>query len=1517
MKSTSWVKNFIVKWALSSALLFTSMWACAQPVSRFSATTLSGCAPILVQFSDASTGNPNYWKWDLGNGTISYLQNPSVTYFTPGNYTIKLLVKSAAGGDSLVKTDYVRVYASPVVSFTASHTSACNTLSTNFINQSNSGNSWQWDLGDGVFSFEKNPSHTYTQTGNYNVSLKVTNAEGCHTTLLKQAYIQVNSVKAGFSNRVTVRCTPTKINFQNKSTGNGNVEYKWLFGNGDSANVKDPEYSYSTGGVYTVRLFVKNEYGCADVFDSTITVTHPVTAAFTASTTNACKVPAAIQFNNGLLNGNTYAWNFGDTVLSTAANPTHTFRDTGRYTVKLVVRNSNGCVDSLTKVGYITIQKPFVSLQHLPDSGCAPFTKQFAALATGGDSVVQYQWHFGDGETSSMAAPAHVYAAGGYNTVSLITTGISGCKDTVSVTGAIRASNRPVAAFSADTRNACSQTGISFTDESTGAPNRWQWDFGDNSYAIEQHPVHVFRDSGFLYAQLIAFSGGCSDTLRKNDYVYIKPAVSKFKFDITCANPFYFVFNNHSIGADMWEWDFGDGHTSNALNPVHTYADTGNYSVSLTSQNISTGCGYKLTKWVKVARIHPDFFTPKTTVCEGEALRFTSTIDAANASRFIWDFGDGTVDNTYENTVTHVYEQSGRYTVRLITVNLVNCRDTIIKTDYVTVNGLTANFATGIQVACSNTAVVFNDSSSTKGLNTIQRWQWNYGDGTVETVSAPPFTHSYNRAGNFAVSLTVTDAEGCSDTHLLELPLTIKKISAFFAAYDTVKCTGDGVAFVCPFSEPGISYRWDFGDGGTATTQAPRHTYTASGMYNVKLHISHTAGCEDSSVRSNYIKIDDPLASFTMSDSFRNCPPLIVQFSNQSLNAQDALWDFGDGSTTPMANPSHFYSYPGVYTASLTVKGNGCTRRMEKQIVVKGPQGSLSYTPLNFCEPASATFRAHTTDAASFLWDFNDGVTLVNTDSVVTHRYLNSGKYVPKLILTDYNGCNVPIAGTDTINIVQLDAGFEFADRTFCNADPVSFSNTSVSSETIRSSHWDFGDGFFADNFDAAHDYQLAGTYYPMLVVTTVNGCVDSFVTAEPLVVAASPDAIIQSTGNGCTPLTGAFYGVINDQSVPITKWHWDFGNGNTSAQQNPTPQNYQHAGNYTVQLTVTSAAGCEQRTGKILEAFPVPALEIAGNTSICKGQSTRLTASGADIYSWAPSTELTCAGCASAIVSPAVNTIFTVVGTNQYGCSTKDSVGVKVQQPFTMRYPGNATVCAGGSVMLPATGADRYRWSPSTGLDNIQASSPVSQPGHSTTYRVIGADEMGCFSDTGFITVTVNALPFVNAGTDRSIDNGSSTDLVPVVSADVTAISWSPTSSVFRQSGNTITVKPAVTTEYEVAVKNNAGCTASDKVTVTVTAAGGEIFIPNSFSPNADGANDIFYPRSATGSRINRLTIFNRNGVVVFEKKNFYTNDAGSGWNGTAGGIKLAADVYVYALEMTGSEGKTKVLSGNVSLLR
>jgi gliding motility-associated-like protein len=277
----------------------------------------------------------------------------------------------------------------------------------------------------------------------------------------------------------------------------------------------------------------------------------------------------------------------------------------------------------------------------------------------------------------------------------------------------------------------------------------------------------------------------------------------------------------------------------------------------------------------------------------------------------------------------------------------------------------------------------------------------------------------------------------------------------------------------------------------------------------------------------------------------------------------------------------------------------------------------------------------------------------------------------------------------------------------------------------------------------------------------------------------------------------------------------------------------------------------------------------------------------------------------------------YKVIGTSTDGCSNEDIVNIAVVYPFKMNSSRPDSICIGGSVQLSATGANSYAWTPTAGLTVNNISMISVSPRTTTTYRVIGQDGKNCFSDTAYIPITVFPIPVVDAGPDKTINTGQSVDLVPVISTDVTSVAWSPTNSIIRNNYPAVTVKPKETTQYLLQVTNAGGCQARDMVTVFVICNGANVFIPNTFSPNGDGANDIFYPRGSGLFSIKSFKIFNRWGEIVYERNDFMPNDERAGWNGMYKGQKQNPDVFIYTMDIICDNSTTLTYKGNIALIK
>jgi gliding motility-associated-like protein len=1593
----------LAKTACILALLtFFSLFAQAQPSANFNANTVSGCAPLVVSFHDLSAGNPTQWRWDLGNGTISFLQHPSVTYFNPGIYNIKLVVQNANGTDSIIKNAYIQIFASPTVDFTGNPLTGCYPLPVQFNDLSTAGNgtvnSWQWDFGDGNSSTLQHPSHVYSAAGNYNVSLRVGNSSGCFTTVSRSQYVHINEgVHAAFTHSAPNSCTPpVDISFQNQSTGTGVLGYEWDFGDGGSSTQANPVHQYTIAGNFSVRLIVTNSTGCKDTLlvpsainigtvqagftvpdticenqpflfqnssvptpvsatwtfgdgtsstaihplktfatagvytvklvsnfgacvDSTernITVLARPHAAFQADDTASCSAPFTVNFINNSTGGVGYEWNFGDGNTSNAISPAHTYLQTGQYTVRLVVTNANGCTDTLIRSQYILVQLPVVTINNLPQQGCAPLSWTFGATVNSIEPVTSYQWDFGDGQTGTAANPTHVFAAGNY-TIRLIITTANGCTDTVTVQNGIRAGIKPVANFTATPRDVCARFPVNFTDLSTGTITQWLWNFGDGGTSAIHNPSHVYEDTGFFTIQLIVFNNGCADTLQYVNYVHISPPIASFTPSFDCSNPFQYTFNDASIGADEWNWNFGDGYTSTAQSPVHTYASTGMYHVSLLVRNHLTGCDYETSHDIQIVSEQADFDVSSREVCRNTALTFNAiNSDPTHISAYDWNFGDGSTGNG--RSVAHVYTVSGNYPVTLIITDISGCKDTLTQQTYIRVNGPVANFGSSTPGSCLLSNIQFTDSSHTDGTHPIVSWIWNYGDGNIETLSSGPFQHTYSTAGLFNVSLTVTDNAGCTDNIIRNSLLTISHPQALFSSIDTNTCPNKIVHFINSSLGPSLSYHWDFGDGTSSTQAQPTHIYNSDGLYTIRLRIVDQYGCSDSLTKQDYINVTTPVASFTVSDSVSSCPPLIVQFNNTSQHYSSFDWDFGDGSHSQVAAPSHFYAIPGTYIARLTVTGpGGCTSIKRQTITVRGPYGSFTYGALSGCKPLQVNFRASTQNRSSFIWDFNDGTTITTNDSIISHTYTIAGIYVPKMILKDVASCMVPITGPDTIVVNGITAAFDLDTHLLCDNGAVQFSNRTVSNDAITGYSWDFGDGTSSAQANPTHVYNAVGTYYPKLRAFTASGCRDSITSLVPVRVVKKPDTYITRSPDGCIPLTVTYNGRLNNPDTSAIQWAWDFGNGKTSNLQNPLAELYDASGNFPVKLYAVNSSGCRDTAQVNINVFPLPNVYAGLDSIVCKGRGISIHATGAATYSWSPSTGLSCNNCPSPVANPDSAKTYIVTGRSLQGCFKKDTVNIAVQYPFTMNRTINDTICVGSPVHLSASGADEYAWSPVDGISNPSSASITAYPKQTTIYRVIGRDKHHCFADTALVPVKVYPIPTVEAGADATINVGQTIDLVPQLSADVSNVIWSPTGSIFRSNYPGITVKPRETTRYTVEVTNPGGCRSTDALTVYVICNGANVFIPNTFSPNGDGANDVFYPRGTGLFSIKALKVFNRWGELVYHKNDFQANDERAGWDGRYKNAPQNPDVYVYIMEILCDNNTVLTYKGNIALIK
>jgi len=386
-----------------------------------------GCSPFKPTVLNQSYGSPTSYIWDFGNGITSTLQNPVVpTYInnTPRDttYTIKLKVSNTCGTDSTSET-FVLKGNNVNADFFTNITQGCRPLNVNFYSISTPGVQLIWDFGDGQQGFAEELIHTYDTSGVFRVKLLAVGSCGRDS-----AFTNINvfpKPKANFT--VKNPCVGKTTQFINAST-NGN-SFIWDFGDGSAhSSLQNPTHVYTVVGPYVVKLIVSNANGCVDSIETTIGVTTQPTAGFAVEDLDLCQNEPVI-LRNTAQNGNNFIWYFGNGETSTDVVPNYTYPNPGTYTITQVAING-ACRDSLVRPAAIQIH-PTPLAEFIAELTANKFNDP-VVFNNQSSNANSYIWLFGDGDSSVVADPTHLYTGDGPYRVTLYAVSSFGCKDTVS-----------------------------------------------------------------------------------------------------------------------------------------------------------------------------------------------------------------------------------------------------------------------------------------------------------------------------------------------------------------------------------------------------------------------------------------------------------------------------------------------------------------------------------------------------------------------------------------------------------------------------------------------------------------------------------------------------------------------------------------------------------------------------------------------------------------------------------------------------------------------------------------------------------------------------------------------------------------------------------------------------------------------------------------------------------------------------------------------------------------------------
>jgi PKD repeat protein len=556
-----------------------------------------------------------------------------------------------------------------------------------------------------------------------------------------------------------------------------------------------------------------------------------------------------------------------------------------------------------------------------------------------------WNWSFSDGtwyntSTASAKDATKIYNTVGNFTVNLTTSDNGWGTSTKHSYVNVSQVGAPVASFNVNTTSGMSPLPVKFTDTSSNSPTAWSWSFrnvtGNNTeatFSTDQNPEYTFGVGNWSII-LNATNAGGSNVSTQSTFINVTaipvPTANFVGVPRTGYPALEVTFTDLSSNTPTaWNWSFGDNTGFNyTQNPVHTYNNVGNYTVTLIVSNIYGSDTHVEIGYINVtiAPVTPpvaSFNVNATTGTDPTAIQFTDT-SSNSPDQWNWSFRNVTGNNT---EVWFSQVQNPVYTLGVgnwsIVLNASNSGGSDISSQVTFINVTAAQIVLTVDFSANATSgtiplvVQFNDIS-TNGTS----WYWMFGDGNVSTDRYPLFI--YNIVGNFTVNHSVSNGgytvwmnkTGYINTSALPVPV---------ANFDGTPRTGTPpltVTFTDLSSNTPTAWNWSFGDGNYSSAQNPTYQYTGDGNYTVSLIVSNVYG-DDTETKTGYINVSTVptvLNADFVADVTNGAAPLDVQFTDLSTGSPNQWnWSFGDGNYSTAQNPLHTYVANGTYTVSLTI----------------------------------------------------------------------------------------------------------------------------------------------------------------------------------------------------------------------------------------------------------------------------------------------------------------------------------------------------------------------------------------------------------------------------------------------------------------------------------------------------------------------------------------------------------------------------------------------------------------------
>jgi len=1121
----------------------------------------SYCSSEEIQFEADSA--VVFANWTFGDGAGSIQIEPKYQYSNAGKYQIEVHTKDSMGCASTFVLDSVEIQQSPIVQLKNQGLIDCAPKAIQIDLDHFYANSFQWQVGNQQYQ-QAEPIIQLNKSGIYDFELRVSNQQ-CSDTLLYTDFLELEGGQQDLQTDDTLSCAPATVNIQTMDTTL--QSYLWFSGEGDSSAGAIFNHTYHQPGTYRPYLISRSKLGCKDTtyLSSAIEVEDAVENFKRNDTLVLCK-PGTVNFNGFAMGGGFWKWKFGDGDSSTQANPTHFFNQPGIYEVSLQTQNTFGCYNYFEPYNVIQVksaQADFVAVR----KNCPNYTVK---LFDRTPNAIRWWWSFGDGITDTVQNPVHSYANPGYYEIKLKSWDKDGCiaekiipAYEISIcqnNDSIPLSSLPGFADSSssfrddlDPIQGCLPMQVGFNFPADTALTYF-WDFGDGASSTKKNPQHTYQLSGSYTVRLIYRKLDNSyDTIINRNYVEVRSPNSEFDFQVhNYCDSSTVQFWPRDGNSKQYLWNLGSAKTSQIKSPRGTYHQEINEVVSLTVID-SLFCSSTTHKNMVVGNPNP-FINYDAFNCLGDTVFLSHNYE--NYDSVSWLIGGQQFSG---DTIYYATNDTGSFPIDLKAYDQNQCASLFPSSIELTVSDPQANFD-GFQseMHCGEYRVQFNNKSIG-----AENYFWSFGDGDSSKLKSP--IHLYDSSGIYLPRL-IAAKDGCVSEYRSPQQIEVEIPEVDFRVSQQSDCFPI-VANFTALSPNAVRYKWYFGDGDSSSLANPSHSYTTKPTEPVVLEIQDHKGCM-ASIEKFAIKSFEAGIS---ANQWSGCEPLTVNLTDTNSNSTSWFWDFGDGITSQLKNPTHTYQDSGSYDLKLISRSaNACfdTLILHQAIYVGKVKADFALaTDSAACAPQLTQFQNLSSGAQTYQWSFDKHgkSTLFEPLQI----FSKAGQFDVTLYASDERGCVDSLRKVDLMNINTPEVDFSLSDSNFCGPQSVEFIDHS---KRLISRQWYLGDGNVSGNKQLVHEYPNVGSYTVTLVVEDTANCIETL--SKKIRHRRKPQARFSiDTFAACSPVQIGFYN--HSLETDTAKFWWKLNDELHSSTGIDTNIHFEGSEKYQLGLYVENKNGC------------------------------------------------------------------------------------------------------------------------------------------------------------------------------------------------------------------------------------------------------------------------------------------------------------------------------------------------------